>query len=219
MAADLPRGVRLNNPGNIEHGDPWQGLAPDQPDATFCNFLTPPWGFRAMAQTLATYQDRYKLNTIAGIIARWAPPEDHNDTPAYIAAVCAATRFAADEQLNMHDYNDAYKVIRAITEHEQGSFDQYFTKAQLDVGCIKAGLENAPRGVGPTVIKGVAGVTGAASAAAASNPDAVLATYNAVKPIIDAGPHAIQAGFWIVVGLAFFGIALGEIIRIRNRKG
>ena len=27
-----PRGIRLNNPGNIRHGDNWRGMAPDQPD-------------------------------------------------------------------------------------------------------------------------------------------------------------------------------------------
>jgi hypothetical protein len=32
MASLEPRGIRLNNPGNLRHGDKWQGMVDDQPD-------------------------------------------------------------------------------------------------------------------------------------------------------------------------------------------
>lgn len=76
------RNVRLNNPGNIEKGIRWNGLSPDQPDARFAKFVTPEYGFRAMARILLTYNKRYRTNTVDGIIGRWAP-EHENDTAAY----------------------------------------------------------------------------------------------------------------------------------------
>jgi len=38
----IPRGIRNHNPGNIEKGDPWQGLAADQSgDPRFAVFAAP----------------------------------------------------------------------------------------------------------------------------------------------------------------------------------
>lgn len=59
--AKLPRGIRNNNPGNLEWGDPWQGLDPDgqAQDKRFVVFKDPAMGIRAIARTLITYQDKY----------------------------------------------------------------------------------------------------------------------------------------------------------------
>ena len=85
----VPRGIRLNNPGNIKHGDDWQGMSAEQADPDFITFISPVWGIRAMARTLTTYSTSYGLNTVEGIIGRWAP-ESENDTASYIAHVASA---------------------------------------------------------------------------------------------------------------------------------
>lgn len=218
MASSKPRGARLNNPGNLRHGQPWQGLADVQTDPEFCQFVSPAWGFRAMAVLLLGYQDRSGIKTIKDAITRWAPPSENN-TAAYIDAVCKNSGFGATDVLDFHSYNDAYPVLRSITIQEQGSFEGLFSKSQLDVGCIKAGLENAPRGIASTVVKGIAGVGGAAAAAAASDPGSVLATYNTVKPIVDVAPELVKHLFWGLAVCAFAGIGIGEFVRIKNRKG
>ena len=49
--AELPRGIRNHNPGNIDKGADWEGLADDQSsDSRFCVFKDPVWGIRAMAR-------------------------------------------------------------------------------------------------------------------------------------------------------------------------
>ena len=56
----LPRGIRNNNPGNLEMGSPWQGLTKTPQDNRFCSFITPAYGIRALAVTLITYHDKRK---------------------------------------------------------------------------------------------------------------------------------------------------------------
>ena len=69
----LPRGIRNHNPGNLEKGDPWQGLADDQSaDPRFAVFEAPEWGIRAIARLLITYRDKHGVNTVNGVVNRWA---------------------------------------------------------------------------------------------------------------------------------------------------
>ncbi|HCQ3021998.1 TPA: hypothetical protein OHP99_004980, partial [Escherichia coli] len=53
-----PRGIRNNNPGNLDKGSPWQGLAANPDEPRFCTFKDPVWGIRALAVTLITYHDK-----------------------------------------------------------------------------------------------------------------------------------------------------------------
>src|SRR3546814_1742565 len=86
--AKLPRGIRNNNPGNLEWGDPWQGLLEPKKrtDKRFAQFEDPVMGIRAIARTLITYQDKYGIKTIEDAIHRWAPPNE-NDTLSYSSHV------------------------------------------------------------------------------------------------------------------------------------
>ncbi len=59
MSDALPRGVRNNNPGNIRLGIAWNGLAPEQTDPDFCQFITPQFGIRALCIVLLTYQHEW----------------------------------------------------------------------------------------------------------------------------------------------------------------
>src|SRR3546814_2175426 len=78
-----PRGVRKRNPGNIDRtGVPWIGedRSPEarEREHRFCVFKTPEHGFRALVRVLLTYQRKYRLRTVAGMIDRWAPPVENN---------------------------------------------------------------------------------------------------------------------------------------------
>ena len=109
-----PRGIRLNNPGNIRRSDdPWQGLAREQRDREFFTFEGEVYGIRALARMLITYQDRHRLRTIARIIHRWAPPSE-NDTASYTAAVERYTGVPADETLDLHRHEDLRPLVEAI---------------------------------------------------------------------------------------------------------
>jgi hypothetical protein len=74
-----PRSLRNNNPGNIEKSAvKWQGEV-EGSDSRFVTFATPEDGLRAMQQNLLTYQDKHGLNTVEGIIGRWAPAKENGE--------------------------------------------------------------------------------------------------------------------------------------------
>ncbi|MDX1800397.1 MAG: structural protein P5 [Marinobacter sp.] len=123
--SEAPRGIRNNNPGNIEKGANWQGLATDQsPDSRFAVFISPVWGIRAMARTLNTYRNRDGLpglggpgiDTVREVISRWAPSGE-NKTEAYIRAVSDYTGLDPEQTLYSGDYA---ALIKGIIHHENG---------------------------------------------------------------------------------------------------
>ncbi|NIG88682.1 structural protein [Serratia symbiotica] len=116
------RGIRNNNPGNIRWGDEWQGLVskPDRTDKLFCQFTTPEYGIRAMIIILRNYQRKHGINTISGIIHRWAPTSE-NDTQAYIDSVSQEVGVAPDQRIDISDSRILMKLLQAIIRHENGS--------------------------------------------------------------------------------------------------
>jgi hypothetical protein len=130
--------VRNNNPGNIRIGQGWQGLMPraqmnaDQAAETrFCVFLSPEWGFRAMAEIFHTYYRQDGVRTLEQLITRWAPPSE-NDTGAYIAAVSKEISLAADTPLDFTKSDLMAAICKAIAVHECGGW--FFTPADLASG-------------------------------------------------------------------------------------
>lgn len=112
------RGIRNNNPGNLErNGTPWLGLSDQQTDSRFFQFIDPKYGIRALARTLITYYEKHNITTVRGIINRWAPPNE-NDTASYIAAVCKAVKVGPDERINVRDR--LIDLTAAIIKHENG---------------------------------------------------------------------------------------------------
>ena len=88
-----PRGIRNKNPGNIEKGPDWLGLAKDQrSDNRFAVFEAPQFGIRALCKVLLTYHRKRKaadgsaIDTVKEVIDRWAPPTENN-SDAYASMV------------------------------------------------------------------------------------------------------------------------------------
>lgn len=131
------RGFRNNNPGNLRYSDanPWLGqLDPD--DAGFCRFTTPVAGIRALARTLVNYENDHGLNTLDGIVHRWAPPGDHNDTAAYLSSVCRQTGYADSAVLQLRDGRVLTPLVVAIIRQENGS--QPYDEATVAAGVSQA---------------------------------------------------------------------------------
>ena len=114
-----PRGIRLNNPGNLRKGDDWQGLAEFQTDPDFCVFTAPLWGIRALAKVLLNYQRKRQLNTVTQIINRWAPPNENN-TQTYVADVAAGMHIMADSPISLEDRCTLFLMVETIIRHENG---------------------------------------------------------------------------------------------------
>lgn len=123
MVTGKTRGERNNNPGNIEKGQQWQGLAAQQPDPRFCTFTDASYGIRAMGKILQSYSGR-GLNTIRKIISQWSPQGDPTNaagvTANYIASVSNQTGIAPDTVLNMQDASTLTAIINAMITVENG---------------------------------------------------------------------------------------------------
>ncbi len=159
----MSRGIQNYNPGNIrKSADKWQGLADLQDDPSFFTFKDATWGIRAMAIILIGYYDKDNLDTIAGIISRWAPPVE-NDTGSYISDVSRHCVFTADRKLNLHEYTDIMPLVKAIIWHENGELP--YTDEVINAGLARAGIEIPKKPLYATaVIKGAAvAIVGSAS--------------------------------------------------------
>jgi hypothetical protein len=137
IAQTVTRGIRNNNPGNIEKsGAPWQGLAAVQPDPRFVVFSSPEYGIRALAKILLNYQRLHAVRTVDGIIHRYAPARE-NDTASYVRAVAKALGVDPIEPINVADYLP--DLVRAIIVHENGI-------QPYDAGTIRRGVALALEG-------------------------------------------------------------------------
>ena len=99
-------------------------------DRAFCQFESMEWGWRAAFYLLTrTYYHTHRLYTIRGIISRWAPPQDHNNTEAYIRNVCKRTGIGPDEPLGIPSQQPArwmmLGVAMAIQENGTDSLDYF----------------------------------------------------------------------------------------------
>lgn len=139
---DGARGIRNNNPGNLEYSktNPWMGQTGD--DGRFAKFETPEHGIRALGRNLLSYQ-RQGIDTVSDIINRWAPPQDNNNTDAYIKAVCEQLGVTPDQQLDASNPDTLKALCAAIIHHENGS--QPYSDQQLSTGVSAAiGLSSLP---------------------------------------------------------------------------
>ena len=117
-ATSAPRGIRNNNPLNIEDG----AFAQSQPgyagtDGRFAKFETPDHGTAAANTLLDTYQAKHGLNSVAGIVNRWAPASDGNNVNAYATDV--AGRLGVDPNAPLTPAQRP-ALIAAMSQHENG---------------------------------------------------------------------------------------------------
>lgn len=236
---NLPRGIRNNNPGNLEWGDPWQGLVDPKEgkkqDVRFAVFRTPAWGIRAMARTLITYQDKRlardgsKIDTLREIIDRWAPAFE-NDTDAYVRSVGKAmcstgVCFGPDEEVvNVHDYRTMRPLIEAIIRHENngkgpyGTIATWYDDATIDeglrlAGVVKPAADRKPVVTGETVAASTAGGLGAAQ---------VAEVLPEITKAMESSEAHLSSGSYIRMAFGLATIALAAYIAYsqfnRNRK-
>lgn len=128
-----PRGIRNNNPGNIRKSSAvWIGkIAGDDP--VFEAFDTPVHGIRAVAKLLLNYERKYGLNTVHGLIDRWAPPVE-NDTSAYVRFVAGSLSVEPDAVIDV--LTRLPDLVAAIITQENGQ--QPYTTDVIAEGCTLA---------------------------------------------------------------------------------
>lgn len=166
-----PRGIRNNNPGNLNYAGQTGATKEGGPNGRFATFETPELGIAAMAKNLMAYQDKYAINTVSKIVSRWAPAGDNNNVPAYVAAVSKQTGYKPDEPLDLKDPKVLAPLISAITNHENGQnpySPEVIAKAIADALSstrsnsdsnskepIRLVFEGLPRGISVKAVRGL----------------------------------------------------------------
>ena len=116
----LPRGLRNCNPGNIRKNSiVYAGEIVPSQDDEFKQFVTMAYGYRAMFALLYTYQHRYGLDTIAKMIARYAP-ENENHTKAYIDVVAERSGVPANGHITATNGDVMIPIVAAMARVENG---------------------------------------------------------------------------------------------------
>lgn len=119
---------KTNNPGNIVRSNiPWTGKIFANEDR-FEKFATPQDGLNAMAQNLVSYGQR-GLNTVAGIVGRWAPRHENN-TAQYAARVAEEIGVQPTTPLNMGNAATLRSLMAAMIRQENS--EQPFAPVMLD---------------------------------------------------------------------------------------
>lgn len=127
----LPIGLRNNNPGNIRPSDNWLGMIGT--NGGFVQFKDIAWGIRAMATDIGNDIRLKGKDTIAELIAEYAPPSE-NDTQAYVQRVVSDTGYAANEKLPL-TREMLFKLIRAQMNVELGTgYAKMITDADVNEG-------------------------------------------------------------------------------------
>nr|WP_262407299.1 structural protein P5 [Pseudomonas lactis] len=129
-----PRGVRNNNPGNIDYNtrNAWQGqlgLEVGVPSPRFARFDTPENGIRALGKLLINYRGKDGMpgvggpgiDTVRETITRWAPGNENN-TEAYIAAVARRLGVNANDVIDVRKPATLGVMVSSIIAHECAGF-------------------------------------------------------------------------------------------------
>lgn len=137
MSNEPTRGERNNNPGNIDrNATHWQGMAPNQSgDPRFVVFASAEFGIRALAKVLLDYYHKHGLNTVRGIIDRWAPPNENN-SGAYVDAVCKQCAVEPTTVIDPENPDCLELLVRGIIHQENG-------RVSYDDATIIKGVEDA----------------------------------------------------------------------------
>jgi hypothetical protein len=129
--ADVPRGLRNNNPGNIrgtEYSFRLWPKAKGVDDEFYLVFERPIDGIRAIVINLRAYRHNHNVKTVRQIITRWTYREGNSPVRKdYIKVVCERVGVSQDQVINFDNALVLEKLTRSIIYFENG-VDPYHEK-------------------------------------------------------------------------------------------
>jgi hypothetical protein len=100
-------GVGVNNPGNLK------------PGGKFAQYPDMQTGLAALDNNLQSY-GKSGINTVEGVINKWAPPSDNNDTKSYIQDVQTRLGLKPGQKIDLSNPLQRQALSTAIALHENG---------------------------------------------------------------------------------------------------
>lgn len=164
--ASLPRGVRNNNPGNIQQSDvQWDGKV-NSPDTRFEAFASPEAGIRALGLNAITMQ-RNGAQSVQDIISKWSPAQENGpeNTAAYIAGVSKSMGVSPTDRIDLTNPAQLTAFTNAVIAHENNGYayspEQVSTGVNAALGQGKVAESHPPVSMegGGLVVPGSAGAT------------------------------------------------------------
>ncbi|WP_080172110.1 hypothetical protein [Salmonella enterica] len=119
-SAYLSRGIRNNNPGNLNFAGQKGATLESGPNARFACFPTMLEGVAALDRQVMLYLKRGK-NTIDQIIDIYAPSSDGNNTSSYKSYLSQYTGLGVKEKIDASNFEVMKKLIQGIINHENGA--------------------------------------------------------------------------------------------------
>lgn len=175
----LPRGIRNNNPGNLNFAGQAGATKEGGTGGRFAKFGSMKEGVAALVRQIGLYVSRGK-NSIRKILEVYAPSSENN-TGAYISAVSRALGIGPDDPLDINSANQVMGLVKAITDHENGK--GYVGDSDISGGYALAkaggirGASRAAAGAGGAKLA----LSNAAGAGIGGNTSSVETNINEVK--------------------------------------
>jgi hypothetical protein len=120
QAVAEPSNKPVNNPGNMR---PVGGSG-------FQKYATPEEGIAAADKNLKIYGEKHGINTLRGVISRWAPPSDNNDTETYINTVAKKVGIDPNQKIDLSDPVQRHVLSGAMFTVEKGAKNLFKTGQQ-----------------------------------------------------------------------------------------
>lgn len=139
--SDGPRGIRNNNPGNLNFAGQAGATKETGPNGRFAVFGSMEEGIAALIKQLQRYMSR-GIDTIRELVNTYAPASE-NDTGAYMKALSQSLGIGLDDKLDLSNQQQLFALLRGIINHENGAGQ--VTGAQILRG-IQVGAAASPSG-------------------------------------------------------------------------
>lgn len=124
--ANEPRGIRNNNPGNLNYIGQNGATLEEHATPRFARFNSAFEGFAALGKQIKAYYNGtskaagyQKLQSVEGIISRFAPASENN-TQAYINKLSKMLGVGRGDSLNIQDPQVLATLMNGITQIENG---------------------------------------------------------------------------------------------------
>lgn len=148
-----PRGIRNNNPGNLNFAGQAGATKEGGENGRFAVFGSMQEGVAALYRQIQLYFKR-GMNTLSSIVKTYAPAGDNNNVSAYVSALSKATGKGADEPLDPNDMNTISRMMKGIVDHENGA--GYISSSDImggiQLGSKSTAMRNSPAGGSQTSI-------------------------------------------------------------------
>jgi hypothetical protein len=117
--ANAPRGIRNNNPGNLNFVGQAGASKERGENGRFAVFGSMTDGVAALYKQIQLYFKR-GTDTISEIVNKYAPESDNNNVMAYINSLVKSTGKGANESLSSADMSTIFNLLKGIISHENG---------------------------------------------------------------------------------------------------